>query len=347
MPERRLGPLRKYRESRFLPIPYSHAAPSAPWSRNSRPRRERLGTSPPPARPPTRRRASSERRTRASASNAVRTAAEDLRLALRSHDEADVVEVRVHAVSGRGFHSSMPLAADRDTPLIRFPLMSQTPDPLDEFPRQAARTLRVPARRAEIVHGLARRRTRGVPPDEDRVSCLWVFDVAGAKERLVCSTPRPEEAEAELAGAERARREAPRVSAAPGVTAYATDEAVRQAVFAVGGRLFLADLVEGSARELTGTRSGRRSPPRPGRRAGRVRRRRSAPRPRRRTQRARARLTGGSRTRPRGPAPSVAAEEMDRSRPDWWSPDGTRIAAARIDERGDVSTLPHQRSHRA
>src|SRR3712207_4165633 len=133
--------------------------------------------------------------------------------------------------------------------------MPGTPDALDEFPRQSARTrgfsLGVP--RSFTVSPDGQRvvflRTKG---GDDPVSCLWVFDVASATERCVFD-PRDafgEEDEAELTEAERVRRERAR-ERSTGVTAYATDHDVRRVVFSVSGRLHLADVVEGTARELT------------------------------------------------------------------------------------------------
>jgi dipeptidyl-peptidase 4 len=66
--------------------------------------------------------------------------------------------------------------------------MPETPDPLDEFPRQVARTrgfsLGVPRSFTVSPDGervVYLRTKRG----DDPVSCLWVFEVSGAKERLV------------------------------------------------------------------------------------------------------------------------------------------------------------------
>jgi dipeptidyl-peptidase-4 len=159
---------------------------------------------------------------------------------------------------------------------------------------------------------------------------LWVFEVSGAKERLVFD-PGEEEAERDLTQAERARRERARERSS-GVTAYATDEAVRRAVFTVGGRMFLADLVEGSARELSAP--GSVDDPRLDRAGQRI-----------------AFVVGGTLhvreieggvrelASPNAPdtywglAEFVAAEEMDRNRGHWWSPDGSKLAAAHVDER--------------
>ena len=109
--------------------------------------------------------------------------------------------------------------------------MPETPDPLEEYPRQVARTrgfsLGVPAftvsPEGERVVYL---RTK---TGDDPVSCLWVFEVEGAKERFVFD-PGEEEGEQDLTEAEIARRERARERSS-GVTAYATDESVRRAVF--------------------------------------------------------------------------------------------------------------------
>ncbi|HKI30041.1 MAG TPA: DPP IV N-terminal domain-containing protein, partial [Actinomycetota bacterium] len=214
--------------------------------------------------------------------------------------------------------------------------MLETPDPLEEFPRHVARTrgfsLGVPRSFTVSPDGerVVYLRTK---KGDDPVSCLWVFEVAGAKERLVFD-PGEEEAERDLTEAERARRERARERSS-GVTAYATDEAVRRAVFTVGGRMFLADLVEGSARELSapGSVDDPRLNPSGGRIAFVVE---GALHVRE--------IEGGVRELASPDAPDiswglaefVAAEEMGRDRGHWWSPDGSKLAAAHVDER-DVS----------
>ena len=211
--------------------------------------------------------------------------------------------------------------------------MPETPDPLEEFPHQVARTrgfsLGVPRSFTVSPDGerVVYLRTK---TGDDPVSCLWVFEVSGAKERLVFD-PGEEEAERDLTEAERARRERARERSS-GVTAYATDETVRRAVFTVGGRMFLADLIEGSARELSapGAVDDPRLDP-TGRRIAFVVEGTLHVRE----------IEGGvhelaSPTAPDtywGLAEFVAAEEMDRNRGHWWSPDGSKLAAARVDER--------------
>jgi dipeptidyl-peptidase-4 len=103
-------------------------------------------------------------------------------------------------------------------------------------------------------------------------------------------------------------------------------------VFTVSGRMFLADLMDGTARELTapGAIDDPRLDPAGARIAfvvdGALHVRE---------------LEGGDRLIASDDDPDVswglaefaAAEEMDRSRGHWWSPDGSMLAAARVDER--------------
>lgn len=208
-------------------------------------------------------------------------------------------------------------------------------DPLDEFPRQFARTraftLGVPRSFTVSPDGerVAFLRSRS---GDDPVSCLWVFDTATATERCVVD-PRDLVAadEEHLTDAERARRERARERSS-GVTEYDTDREVRRAVFTISGRMFLADLVEGTARELSSP--GPVDDPRLDASGARI-----------------AYVTGGALHAREieggdrvlaadddpdvswGLAEFVAAEEMNRRRGHWWSPDGSALAAARVDER--------------
>ncbi len=204
----------------------------------------------------------------------------------------------------------------------------------DTFPRQYARTQRLT---------LGEPRTLTVAPDgsrivfcrsaggSDPVNQLWVLELGSGEERVVANP------HALLAGAdetdlppeERARRERAREGAG-GVVAYATDTNVVVAAFALGGRLFVAGLKSAQAREVAVA-----SPvfdPRPDPTASRVayvsgRELRIAE------------LDGTHRTLVADDDPSVswgsaefvAAEEMDRGRGFWWSPDGRALAVARVD----------------
>lgn len=201
--------------------------------------------------------------------------------------------------------------------------------PKDSFPRQNARTQRFT---------LGRPRTFKVAPDgsrvvflrsragDDPVNGLWVLDLPEGQERLAYQ-PSGEE---DLPPEELARRERTRERAG-GIVAYSADNAVTVAAFSVDGRLFLVDLVNGSSRELAA-----RPPvfdPRidpTGRRVAYVCE--GALRV--------VDLDGEDRILAAdedpdvswGLAEFVAAEEMGRREGFWWAPDGSRIAAARVDE---------------
>jgi dipeptidyl-peptidase-4 len=207
------------------------------------------------------------------------------------------------------------------------------------FPRQYARTRRLT---------LGEPRTITVSPDgrrvvfirsrggSDPIGCLWVLDVPDddgevtSGERLVADPLLLLAGDdGDLPPEERARRERAREQA-DGVVSYATNSAVTVAAFALSGRLFVAGLLSGAAREL-----GVEGPvfdPRPdpvARRLAYVRGR---------TLRI-AELDGTSRELAGeqdpdiswGTAEFVAAEEMDRTRGHWWAPDGSAIVAARVD----------------
>jgi dipeptidyl-peptidase 4 len=209
----------------------------------------------------------------------------------------------------------------------------------DSFPRQQARTQRF---------SLGHPRAFTISPDGSRVvflrsftgddpeTGLWVVDLPGGQERLVFDPRQGGAGDADLPPEEVARRERARERAA-GVVAYSTDRAVTVAAFAVGGRLFVADLVHGGSRELPAVVPGfgpRVDPT--GRRVAYVAGRALHV----------VDLVGGDRVLAAeadsdvswGLAEFVAAEEMGREEGFWWSPDGSRVAAARVDE-GPVTTL--------
>ena len=174
---------------------------------------------------------------------------------------------------------------------------------------------------------------------------LWVLDLpavgaagdaapASAGERVAAD---PVEllggADEELPAAERARRERSREGSA-GIVAFAVDDAVATAAFALSGRLFTADLTPGGG----GTRElavpGPVVDPRPspdGRWVAYTAQ--GALRVVEATgsgDRAVAEPDGDEVTW--GLAEFIAAEEMGRSRGYWWSPDSTALLAARVDE---------------
>lgn len=203
------------------------------------------------------------------------------------------------------------------------------------FPRQSARTLRF---------SLGEPRSFTVAPDRsrlaflrsstgtDRVNSLWVCDLAGAvsAERVVADPLRLLAGAEELTPQERARRERSREGSS-GIVAFATDRAVEVAAFALSGRLFAARLATGQVDELVV--SGPVADPRPspdGRQVAYV-----ADGTLRLVStdgagdRAVAEPDGAETTW--GLAEFIAAEEMDRHRGFWWSPDSDRLLAARVD----------------
>jgi dipeptidyl-peptidase-4 len=168
-------------------------------------------------------------------------------------------------------------------------------------------------------------RTRG---GEDRTSCLWLLD--GDQERLLAA-PETLAVAGPVPAAELIRRERARETAA-GVVAYSADAALRTAVFAVDGALWAVDLDAATGPRPVAT-AGPVTDPRLDPTGGRV-----------------AYVTGGALhvadltgggDRPLavpggenitwGLAEHVAAESMHRTRGHWWSPDGTRLLAARVD----------------
>lgn len=207
----------------------------------------------------------------------------------------------------------------------------------DTFPRQHARTQRftLGAPRDITVSAdgervMFLRSSSGIDP----VNALWVLDVADGAERLV-GDPRAllsAGGNEDLPPMERARRERAR-DGAGGITSYATDASGKVAAFALGGQMFVAGLLTGLARTLDV--AGPVFDPRPDPTARCI-------------AYASGRLlcigeldgtwrvlAGGDPTEADtvswGNADFIAAEEMHRFRGYWWSPDGSTIAACRVD----------------
>ena len=165
----------------------------------------------------------------------------------------------------------------------------------------------------------------------DPVNSLWVLDVASGVERLVAD-PGGGAAHGggDVPAAERARRERVRETAS-GIVSYDVDEALTAAVFALEGRLWRVSLVEGGPPEPLAASPGAFDP-------------RLSPDGvlvayvagsdlRVTGDAAGDRVVAGEpgETVSWGSAEFVAAEEMGRTRGHWWSPDGRRLLAARVD----------------
>ncbi|WP_218137073.1 S9 family peptidase [Asanoa ishikariensis] len=166
---------------------------------------------------------------------------------------------------------------------------------------------------------------------DDPVACLWAYDVASARERLLLDPRELGHDESALPPAEQRRRQRSR-QAAGGVTGFASDRTQSVVSLALGGELVLVEPDSGVARTLP-TDGGVVDPwPDPdGRLVGYV-------------SGGGLHLIGvdgtGARTlaAPDGPAVGyglaehVAGESMHRYRGWWWAPDGRRVAVARVDE---------------
>lgn len=210
------------------------------------------------------------------------------------------------------------------------------------FPRQHARTQRF---------SLGAPRGFAVAPDgsrvaflrsrtgTDRANVLWVLDLDDGRE-YAAADPRTllAGADEELSAEERARRERTREGSS-GVVGYAVDAAVELAAFTLSGRLFTAELRAGTARELPVP--GPVVDPRPspdGRHIAYVSQGRLRVVPTEGPERTEDGAGDRSLAEPDGPgvtwglAEFIAAEEMDRHRGFWWSPDSDRVLAARVDD---------------
>lgn len=209
-----------------------------------------------------------------------------------------------------------------------------------DFPELAARTRR-------FRHGAPR--AVSVADDGSRVvflrsagptdptDALWLLDVDTGEERLVADPAVLLQEDADqLSPGERTLRERLRLSVS-GIGSYALDSAGRVAVFALGGRLFRADLIHGDVVEVAA--AGPVLDPRPdptGQRLAYVTD--AAPGVRRGELRVveydgtDTMLAGEDAGVIWGLPEHVAAEEFDRFRGYWWAPDGRSVLAARVDE---------------
>jgi dipeptidyl-peptidase-4 len=208
----------------------------------------------------------------------------------------------------------------------------------ESFPRQEARTRRftlgVPRAFRISPDGtrVAFLRTQG---GGDPVTCLWVLDVGRGPERLVADPRRLGGDEEDLSPQERARRERVREQAG-GIVAYATDADLVTAIFPWSGRVYAVDLTHPDAAPHEVPVAAPAMDPRPdptGKRlayvcAGALRVASLA-------DPTEDQVLADPQGAPHvtfGLAEFIAAEEMDRHRGYWWSPDGSALLVARVDE---------------
>jgi dipeptidyl-peptidase-4 len=221
---------------------------------------------------------------------------------------------------------------------ITSPPVTEPRSQTDSFPRLHARTRRftLGAPRGVTISPDGGRvvflRSRG---GTDPVTCLWSLEVETGEERLIADPRELDTTDVEdLPAEERARRERAREQAG-GVVGYATDRAVTRAAFPLSGQLYLAELAGGLTPRLIET-EGAVIDPRLDPTGTRI-----------------AFVSGGAlhvhliaaRTTDTllvpeaddvtyGLADFVAAEEIDRMRGFWWSPEGDALVVARVDESG-------------
>ncbi|MFJ9777712.1 prolyl oligopeptidase family serine peptidase [Kitasatospora sp. NPDC101157] len=186
----------------------------------------------------------------------------------------------------------------------------------DSLPRRLARTPRftlgVPRQPEPSADGSTVLFLRG-STCTDPLSCLWALDADSGQERLIADPAA--------------------LGSDTGIASYSTDASCAFAAFALGGRLWLADIAEGSVRPVPSADEPQDSRLDPtGRTIAYV-------------SGGALRVVGADGTGDRalaepeacdityGLAEHVAAEEMYRDRGYWWSPDGTALLVARVDER--------------
>jgi dipeptidyl-peptidase-4 len=173
---------------------------------------------------------------------------------------------------------------------------------------------------------------------------LWRLDLETGEESLLASPEliHPDANTTELPPAERARRERARESAS-GIVSYSLDRSGRRACFALGGELFVVDTAGGdiNALEVAGPVFDPRLSP-DGRFVAYVSAGSSSSEPDLENSLRLVEVDAPGSDRPLaadpdpligfGRAEFVAAEEMQRSRGFWWSPDSDRLLVARVDE---------------
>jgi dipeptidyl-peptidase-4 len=208
----------------------------------------------------------------------------------------------------------------------------ESSNPVTAYPEQTANTLRftlgIPKGFAIFGERVLYLRSDG---PRDKVGRLRVLDMGNGEDRvLVDPLTLLSGGDEELSIEERARRERMRESSA-GITSFTTDKAGTRACFALSGQLFVCDTTTGATSrwETTGSIIDPRISPD----GSHVAYANTA---------GEFRITDGTTDRAVclpdganvswGVAEFVAAEEMNRMRGFWWSPDSTSLLVARVDE---------------
>jgi dipeptidyl-peptidase 4 len=205
-----------------------------------------------------------------------------------------------------------------------------TPADAVSFPRLRARTRNFTLghpRTIEVCADGARLLFLRSAAGDDVRTGLFVLDLPDGEERAVIAPS----ADDQLSAAERSRRERVRETAS-GVVSYGADDAGRTVAVVLAGKLHAVDVDDGSVTELDVP--GVIFDPRPdptGRHIAYASDRELRVVAIDGTN-DRALAGEASETVSWGRAEFVASEEMSRYRGFWWSPDGTSVLAARVDE---------------
>lgn len=200
------------------------------------------------------------------------------------------------------------------------------------FPRLAARTQRFtlgePRNFVVSTDGARLLFLRSDGPT-DAINKLWLRDIASSRETCIADPQKIRNATSGMTPAERARRERLREGAG-GITGYTVSSDFSRATFSLGGQLFVVDINDSAEPRDAGVEPGVFDP-------------KISP-----SADSVAFVRGGSlcvsdfaghervlcAEEPHitwGMAEFIAAEEMQRMSGYWWSPDGSRIIAARVD----------------
>jgi dipeptidyl-peptidase-4 len=172
----------------------------------------------------------------------------------------------------------------------------------------------------------------------DRKQSLYEMDVASGTERLVVAPESLDEAPEKLSPEERARRERMRITSS-GLTAFELSKDGKTVVAALSGKLYAIDRASGQGRALD-TGKGAVIDPHlspDGKLVAYVQDDDVHVAPLDGKGKPRAITKGGKEDRPHGMVDFAAAEELDRYRGFWWSPDSKSI----LFEEWDGSALEH------
>jgi dipeptidyl-peptidase-4 len=214
-------------------------------------------------------------------------------------------------------------------------MSDESTSPTESFPRQSARTRRFTAGAPRLFSISADgRRVFYLRSNSgtDAVGRLWCMDVESGAERLIADPTTLHEGDEQLSQEEKARRERMREGNA-GIVGYSTDEEFNVATFTLSGELYAVDLGDsGSVRSLPAV--GPVIDPRMSPDGSHIAYAAAGALRLIGTDGAndRAVVCGRHENEFAGLVDFAAAEELERSRGFWWSPDSHQLLVERVDE---------------